>query len=71
MKPSEDYPYVDPVAKPGDCLFMDYCLQYRGLPNRSSGVRPVIYNVYCRRWFRDDVNYSMQQPRVIRDEEYA
>jgi hypothetical protein len=71
MKPSEVYPYVDPYAELGDCLLMDYRLLHGGLPNRSPHVRPVIYNVYCRRWFRDEVNYAVQQPLVVSDEEYA
>jgi hypothetical protein len=66
-----DHPFVDPIAELGDCLLMDYRLLHGGRSNQSQRVRPVIYNVYSRAWFRDDVNYLKQRPLVISDEEFA
>jgi hypothetical protein len=60
---------ADPMAKLGDCYLMDYRLKHRGLPNRSGGIRPIIYNVYYRPWFRDVVNYPNQDRLNISDEE--
>jgi hypothetical protein len=50
----------DPVVLAGSCLLMDYRLRHGGTANRSETVRPILYNVYQRRWFRDFVNYGQQ-----------
>jgi hypothetical protein len=53
---------LDPMVEPGDCYLMDYRLMHGGMPNRSQLVRPIIYNVYYRPWFRDCQNYPLQAP---------
>lgn len=60
----EDYP---PEAghwarmSAGDVMLMDYRLVHAGTANRSDAPRPILYVVYCRPWFRDHVNYRIQQ----------
>jgi ectoine hydroxylase-related dioxygenase (phytanoyl-CoA dioxygenase family) len=41
----------------GDCMLLDYRTLHSGLPNRSGQVRPILYMVYARSWFFDDVNH--------------
>lgn len=61
--------WQDPCAPKGSCLLMDYRLSHQGLANRSSWVRPVLSVVYNRPWFRDSVNYELQEPlRMSREE---
>ncbi|MBT3333558.1 MAG: phytanoyl-CoA dioxygenase [Rhodospirillaceae bacterium] len=62
--------YQDPVVPVGSCLLMDYRLLHGGLANRSSQVRPLLYNVYCRPWFRDDLNFRRQPAIKLKDKEY-
>ena len=42
----------------GDCILMDYRTLHTGLPNRSTRVRPIVYMVYTRTWFFDEVNHA-------------
>ena len=49
----------------GDLMLMDYRIAHRGQANKSNKVRPIIYNVYARPWFRDYQNYSRQKSVVI------
>lgn len=63
-------PYLDPVADVGDCLLMDYRLLHGGTANCSGNIRPILYNVYYRPWFRDTYNYSKQDPIQLSDDEY-
>lgn len=61
--------WQDPCAPKGSCLLMDYRLSHQGLANRSQFVRPVLSLVYNRPWFRDCVNYELQEPlRITRSE---
>lgn len=61
--------WQDPCAPKGSCLLMDYRLSHQGLANRSKCVRPVLSLVYNRPWFRDCVNYELQEPlRISRSE---
>jgi Phytanoyl-CoA dioxygenase (PhyH)/SEC-C motif len=50
----------------GDCVLLDYRTWHAGLPNLSDQARPVVYMVYARPWFFDDVNHinrlSMDMP---------
>jgi ectoine hydroxylase-related dioxygenase (phytanoyl-CoA dioxygenase family) len=57
--------FVDPVLPRGSVLLMDYRLVHRGTPNPSATVRPILYNVYARPWFRDPTNYRQQAPLLI------
>lgn len=61
---------VDYVADLGSCLLMDYRLVHAGRANNSGGIRPIIYNVYNRPWFRDYRNYKKQLPLIISNDQY-
>ncbi len=63
---------VVPLVALGDCYFIDYRLRHGGMPNRSNIVRPIIYNVYYRSWFRDNSgNYSKSVPLIITEAELS
>ena len=53
----------DPHVSIGSCYLIDYRLSHQGIANRSKEVRPIMYIVYSRPWFRDTVNYR-KQPRI-------
>jgi hypothetical protein len=46
----------------GDCMLVDYRTLHTGLPNKSAGPRPIVYMVYARSWFFDDVNHFGTNP---------
>ena len=54
----------------GDCMILDYRTLHTGLPNRSGRARPIVYMVYGRRWFFDDVNYINRIPLDMPIEQY-
>jgi Phytanoyl-CoA dioxygenase (PhyH) len=54
----------------GDCMILDYRTLHTGLPNRSGRARPIMYMVYGRRWFFDDVNYINRIPLDMPIEQY-
>jgi hypothetical protein len=54
----------------GDCMLLDYRTLHAGLPNRSGKARPILYMVYGRRWFFDDVNYVNRIPLDMPLERY-
>jgi hypothetical protein len=58
-------PPADPLVALGDCYLMDYRLMHGGMPNNSNIVRPILYNVYYRPWFRDYQNYPLQAPLAM------
>lgn len=60
---------TDPMVALGDCYLMDYRLMHGGMPNHSSMVRPILYNVYYRPWFRDYQNYPRQVPLAMTETE--
>jgi hypothetical protein len=63
----------DMVASPlerGDCMLLDYRTLHAGMPNRGGQVRPIVYMVYGRRWFFDDVNYVNRIPLDMPLERY-
>ena len=41
----------------GDCLLLDYRTLHAGLANLNGKARPIVYMVYARPWFFDDVNH--------------
>jgi hypothetical protein len=51
-------------------MILDYRTLHTGLPNRSGGARPIMYMVYGRRWFFDDVNYINRIPLDMPIEQY-
>jgi len=42
----------------GDCVMMDYRTLHTGMPNRGTRIRPILYLVYARTWFFDEVNHA-------------
>lgn len=46
----------------GDVILMDYRTMHTGLPNRGTRARPILYMVYARPWFFDDVNHMDRIP---------
>jgi hypothetical protein len=49
----------------GDCLLLDYRTLHTGLPNRSAPARPILYMVYARGWFHDDVtHFGLNSPDI-------
>lgn len=58
-----------PALRAGDALLFDFRLLHRALANGSDHVRPVVYLIIARRWFRDcdnwpDVAVSLAFSRV-------
>ena len=49
-----------PTTKLGDAYMMDYRVIHGGLANNSDIIRPILYLVYSRPWFRDGFNFSSQ-----------
>jgi len=62
--------HQDPDGPQGSCLLMDYRLSHQGRANRSDEIRPILTMIYHRPWFRDIVNYGMQDPLRMSDEAY-
>lgn len=50
-------------TKLGDAFLMDYRLIHAGLANHSGRARAILYIVYSRPWFREDLNFS-EQPAI-------
>ena len=49
-----------PFTSVGDVFLMDFRLIHAGMANRSSIDRPILYIVYRRPWFREDMNFHEQ-----------
>jgi hypothetical protein len=54
----------------GDCMLLDYRTVHAGMPNKSQRARPILYMVYGRRWFFDDINYVNRIPLDMPLEHY-
>ncbi|HEY6259501.1 MAG TPA: phytanoyl-CoA dioxygenase family protein [Xanthobacteraceae bacterium] len=54
----------------GDCLMLDYRTLHAGLANRGQKTRPIVYMVYARAWFFDDVNHVKRIPLDMPLEDY-
>jgi hypothetical protein len=54
----------------GDCILLDYRTLHTGLPNASRQIRPIIYMVYARPWFFDNVNHVNRIPLDMPIEQY-
>ena len=59
--PNPDFITSVPFQR-GDCILMDYRTLHIGVPNRSQVMRPILYLVYSRIWFFDDVNHYHRAP---------
>ena len=58
-------PYEDAAVRVGSCILMDYRMLHCGTANNSEQLRPILYLVYHRPWFKDYVNYrKIRQLRV-------
>jgi hypothetical protein len=68
---SDDPGFVDPHMEIGSCGLIDYRLLHRGLGNRSERVRPVLYVLYNRTWFKDYWNHPLQPLLKLSEEEYG
>lgn len=62
---------INPLLREGSCILFDYRLLHEGTPNKSTNVRPLMYNIYTRPWFRDCQNYSKQPPLAITPDQYS
>jgi hypothetical protein len=58
------------VLQRGDCLLLDYRTLHAGMPNLSRRARPIVYMVYARSWFFDDVNHFNRIPLDMPLEDY-
>ncbi|MFK8111728.1 MAG: phytanoyl-CoA dioxygenase family protein [Rubripirellula sp.] len=56
--------------KMGDAFLMDYRLIHAGSANRSNETRPIMYIVYSRPWFREDLNFKEQLPIKITKKQF-
>jgi hypothetical protein len=54
----------------GDCLLLDYRTLHAGMRNLSRQARPIVYMVYARSWFFDDVNHINRIPLDMPLEDY-
>jgi ectoine hydroxylase-related dioxygenase (phytanoyl-CoA dioxygenase family) len=68
---AQNLPSEDLTARTGSCVLMDYRLLHRGTVNRSEQMRPILYVIYHRPWFRDSVNFSKVRELVVPALEYA
>ena len=63
---ASDVPYMET----GSCYLMDYQLVHGGTANVSDIVRPILYLIYYRPWFREVINFEKQDRINITLEEY-
>ena len=63
--PGEDF-----TCDLGACIIFDYRIIHAGIANNSDQIRPLLYNVYSRPWFRDTSNYSKKDSLSITMEEF-
>lgn len=52
--------FMDPLALAGSAILMDYRVWHQGLANQSTQVRPMLYTVYKRVWWADNLNFLVQ-----------
>ena len=62
--------YDFPTAPLGSVILMDYRLRHYGMANRSGELRPILYNIYSRPWFRDYRNYKKQSALEVSKKDY-
>lgn len=71
LKPEHGSEPVYPYTETGSVILMDFKLRHAGQANRSEQVRPIMYNIYSRPWFRDSANYGKQADVQINKKELA
>lgn len=57
--------WIVPHLPLGGCFLMDYRTWHRGMANRSARERPILYVVYAREWFCDDVNFHHHARMIV------
>lgn len=62
---------VDFTCDIGSCVLFDYRIIHTGVANKSDQIRPLLYSVYSRDWFRDSVNYKKHEPLNMSVEQLA
>lgn len=62
-------PGVDYSTNLGACILFDYRILHTGTANNSDQIRPLLYNIYSRVWFRDTVNYAKQSSLLMSGDE--
>lgn len=67
---ARELPSEDTVAPVGSCILMDYRLLHGGTVNHSEQMRPILYLIYHRPWFKDYVNFSKVRELVVAAHEY-
>ena len=60
-RPPAETIHVIPFQR-GDAILIDYRTLHAGMANTSQTVRPILYMVYARQWFFDDVNHPQRSP---------
>ena len=58
-----------PLTRVGSIILMDYRLIHGGTENCSQAVRPILYLVYSRPWFRDSANFYKQPAIEIQQDQ--
>lgn len=58
------------VCAIGSCILYDYRVLHAGAANRSDIIRPMLYCVYSRNWFRDAINYNKHKPLLVDEDEF-
>lgn len=66
-----DYDAVHVPFQRGDAILIDYRTLHTGLPNRGTRKRPILYMVYTRTWFFDDVNHIGRAALDMSIEQFA
>lgn len=54
----------------GDCILLDYRTLHAGVPNRGAVARPIVYMVYARSWFFDEINHPLRPSLGMTLDEY-
>jgi ectoine hydroxylase-related dioxygenase (phytanoyl-CoA dioxygenase family) len=52
---------IGPLLQAGDALIYDYRICHRGTSNLSKAVRPMLYLLYARPWFKEHLNFGTQR----------
>ena len=66
-----DYDAVHVPFQRGDAILIDYRTLHTGLANRGTRKRPILYMVYTRTWFFDDVNHIGRAALDMSIEQFA
>lgn len=62
---------VDFTCDIGTCVLFDYRIIHAGVANTSEVIRPLLYCVYSRPWFRDSTNYDKHEALNITAEQFS